>query len=162
MPSADPIQATTSIPDDVVDPMLAVIRTTLVDAASLPEFKPQNVAIMTTEKSAADLNEMIVSAVSRTGVSAVIIAGGGKNVSPEMEQPRFEIQFDIQIYTQRAVNKGRKSMLLTMDVIRLLHAAEINVVGVPWQERLSAISFTPMPDPDFVAYSITFQRETQF
>jgi hypothetical protein len=162
MPTVLPIKATASIPDDVVDPMLAAIAGILTNASTLPELKPQNVAIMTTDKSAADLNDIIVSSVTRTGVSAVIIAGGGKNVAPEMDEPRFTIQFDIQIYTQRAFKQGRKAMLLTMEVMRLLHAAEVNVVGVSWMERLSAISFSPMPDPDFVAYSITFERETQF
>jgi len=162
MPTADPISATTSIPDDVFDPMLAAVRGILVDAVELPELKAQNVAILSAEKTAADINQEIMATTGKTGLCAIIIPGAGKNSAPELEQPRFTIQFDLQLYTRRAVNHGRKAAQLVVEIIRKLHATEIQVTGVPWQERIAVISFTPMPDPDFVAHSITFEREIQF
>jgi hypothetical protein len=166
MPTVTPIEgAATGYPAGL-DDMLVVIANILINAnTELPELTSTNVTVLPPEKSAEEIDKMIQNHMAKAkGLSVVLIAGGGQNVEKELDQPRFLVDFEIQLFSSpilRASN-ARTPLVLMLEIVRLLHGAEVTIAGFGWFERITSESFTPLPDPDFTAYSMTFKREMQF
>lgn len=165
MPSVAPIAAAaTGYPADL-DPFLVVIADVLINAAELPEFTAKNVTIIAPEKSAKEIDDTIQDHIAKAkGLSVLIIAGDGQNVEPELSEPRFKIGFEIQIYSasDRLPKTARKPLALVIATIRKLHGSSPSIAGFEWYERITATDFKPLPDPDFTAYALGFDRELQF
>lgn len=166
MPTVTPIQGTaTGYPGDL-DEMLVVIANILINAnTQLPELTAENVTVLPPEKSAKEIDDLIQDHMAKAkGLSVVIIAGGGENVEKELDQPRFKVDFEIQLFSHPVLraNNARTPLVLMLEIIRLLHGAQVEIAGYGWFERITSESFAPLPDPDFTAYSMIFAREMQF
>lgn len=165
MPSVDPIASSaTGYPADL-DPFLVVIADVLINAAELPEFTAKNVTIVPPEKSAKEIDDTIQDHMAKMkGLSVLIIAGDGQNVEPELAEPRFKIGFEIQIFSHPAsrAKNATKPLALVIATIRKLHGSSPAIAGFEWYERITATEFKSLPDADFTAYAIVFDRELQF
>jgi hypothetical protein len=146
--------------------MLVVFANALINAnTELPELTNKNVTVVAPEQSAEEIDKMIQAHMAKTkGLSVLIIAGGGQNVEKDLDQPRFKIDFEIQLFASPVMrgSSARTPLVLMLEIIRLLHGSEVQIAGYGWFERIAATAFAPLPDPDFTAYSITFEREMQF
>lgn len=166
MPTVAPIAATATGYPAGLDDMLVVIADTLINAnAQLPELTDKNVTVLPPEATAEQIDKMIQNHMAKSkGLSVVIIAGGGQNVEKDLDQPRFLVEFEIQLFSSpilRAQN-ARTPLVIMLEIIRLLHGASFEIAGYAWFERITSKSFAPLPDPDFTAYSLMFEREMQF
>lgn len=166
---ADPIAPPTTTPAEI-DPMLEAIAQAIMDSADLPEFSASprpNVVPCAPEDSAEEINNRIAVAMGKSrGLCLLVVAGGGKNEDESAPGPRCKVQFELQLYaapigTRRPKN-SRKVLALVVAIMRLLHNQQLQVVGCPWFELITCDSFDPVPDPDFTAYTITFNRDMQF
>jgi hypothetical protein len=166
MPTVTPIEgAATGYPGGL-DDMLVVIANILINAnTELPELTNKNVTVIAPETSAEEIDKMIQGHMAKAkGLSVVIIAGGGQNVEKDLDQPRFKVDFEIQLFSHPVLraNNARTPLVLMLEIMRLLHGAQVDIAGYGWFERITANAFSPLPDPDFTAYSMTFEREMQF
>lgn len=166
MPTVTPIEgAATGYPAGL-DDMLVVIANILINAnTELPELTNKNVTVIAPETSAEEIDKMIQGHMAKAkGLSVVIIAGGGQNVEKELDEPRFLVEFEVQLFSHPALraSNARTPLVLMLEIIRKLHGASVEIAGYGWFERITSKSFTPLPDPDFTAYSMVFEREMQF
>lgn len=152
-----------------LDPMLDAIRAVIVDTqisphtgADLTDFTDKNVTIIPPEATTKQIDEAIQAAIARhRGLSLFMIAGSGKNPQPDAPGPRCAIELELQLYTHAKMRpKGSRTALeLVFALMRGLHEAQIRITGFPWFEEIKFQGFDPLPDPDFVSYSLTFERE---
>lgn len=165
MPTVNPIAAAaTGFPADL-DAFLLVIADVLIQAEELPELTPKNVTIVPPDKSAKDIDDLIQVHMSKAkGLSVLIIAGDGQNVEPELAEPRFRVGFEIQIFCHPTLRgpSARNPLALVVAIIRKLHGSSPAIAGFEWWERITATDWKGLPDPDFTAYSMAFDREIQF
>jgi uncharacterized hydantoinase/oxoprolinase family protein len=166
MPTVNAIAATATGYPAGLDEMLVVIANILINAnTELPELTNKNVTVVAPEKSVEEIDKMIQDHMAKAkGLSVVIIAGGGQNVEKELDQPRFKVDFEIQLFSSPILrsSSARTPLVLMLEIIRLLHGAEVSIAGYGWYERITSNAFAPLPDPDFTAYSMMFEREMQF
>jgi hypothetical protein len=152
-----------------LDPMLAAIRAVIVDTqvspttgADLTDFTEDNVTVIPPEATTKQIDAAIQHAIARhKGLSLLMVAGSGKNPDQDAPGPRCAIELELQLYTLPVKRpKGSRSALeLVTALMRGLHDQQIHITGFPWFEEIKFQSFDPLPDADFVAYSITFERE---
>lgn len=155
--------------DRDLDPMLKAIRAVIVDTqispatgADLTEFTDKNVTIIPPEATTKQIDEAIQHAIAKhKGLSLLMVAGSGKNPDPDAPGPRCAVELELQLYTHSKLrpNGSRTALELVFALMRGLHDAQIRITGFAWFEELKFQGFDPLPDDDFVAYSLTFERE---
>ena len=167
MPAEPPsISVSGSVDPGEIDPMLASIRQAIIDASTgvLAEFGEKQVAIVEPDETEKSINAKIETAMGKgKGLSLLLIAGEGKNPDPDAPGPLLNLTLEIQLFVSTNIRgKGANAPLsLVVGIARTLHLAQIGVTGVSWYERLKFQGFAPLPDPDFTAYALTFEREMQ-
>ncbi len=172
MSEADPIRQNGEFHPDQVDPMLEAIRRAIIDAPqgaaalalfpALVEFTEKNVVIVPAGESDAGVDKLIErAAAAASGLCLLLIDGGATNPDPEAPGPRVALELECQMYlATRLWPKSKPSAKeLVVGLARVLHHAQIRISGFPWHEEITFQGWEPLPDPDFLAYSISFTRE---
>lgn len=176
--SADPIRQDGEFHPDALDPMLAAIRQSLVEAgigtapagwaegqwAALAEFGENQVSIVQPDTSDAEIEGMIKKAMGRThGLSLLVFTSSAKNPDASAPGPRVELDLEMQLFvSSRIRGKAARSVLTLLGALaKFYHHSQIRISGFPWYEELRFTGFDPLPDPDFTAYEIHFTREFQ-
>jgi hypothetical protein len=153
-----------------IDPMLASIADFIAEAGVLPsgadlsDFTARNVTVIAPEATAKQIDAKVQDAIARhKGLSLLVIGGGGKVADADAPGPRLTVELELQLYVHpRLRGEGSRSALeLVAALLRGLHDAQIRVTGCSWFEEIRATGFDPLPDEDFTAYSISFEREMQ-
>ena len=151
-----------------IDPMLAAIRASLVDAgpagSALDEFGERQVVIVAPDETDQGITAAIAASMAmKKGLCLLLIAGGAKNPDTDAPGPMMNLELEMQLYvSSRIRGKAARPVLeLVAAIAKFFHHAEIRVSGFPWYERMKCLGFEPMQDPEFTAYVITFEREFQ-
>ena len=149
-----------------IDPFLAAMEDVMADdEVELDFLTAANITIVAPE----DTQDTIDAAVDRaiaehSGLSLLILSGGGTNPEPEAGGPRCLIEVEMQLYLKSALRPpgSPKALELVGRLMRFWHDKQLSVTGFPWFEEIRFRSFDPLPDPDFTAYSIVFERDLVF
>jgi hypothetical protein len=69
----------------------------------------------------------------------------------------------MQLYVSTRIRgKAARSVLALLGALaKFYHHAQIRVSGFPWYEELRFTGFDAMPDPDYSAYELHYEREFQ-
>lgn len=168
MPDAHPIIAQGTFYPEDMDAMLSAIRQVIVDADSdLPEFMDANVIVIDPEESAQAIDAKIKAAVAkRKGVCLLIVSdGAAENVDPEGETPRMRIDLELQLFLARRRTRRAASDRTPQDLCRalakFLHRKELSVSSAAIGDEFIARGWAPLPDDDYHAWVISFDREVQ-
>lgn len=160
------LQITGEITPGEIDPLLAAIREGIIAAGSegdaIQEFGEKQVAIIAPEETDAGIDATIKMAMGKTkGLALLLIAGDGKNPDPEAPGPLVTVNLEAQLYVSTRIRgKSAKPPLEMMAAVaRLLHLATVKVDGFSLYERIKFIGFVTLPDDDFTAYALQFERE---
>ncbi|WP_193214933.1 hypothetical protein [Luteolibacter marinus] len=154
-----------------LDPMLEAVADFIAEAkvlqngADLTDFTAANVTVIPPEATNKEIEQAVQHAIGKhKGLSLLVIAGGGKNPDPLAPGPQMTVEMELQLYVHpRLRQKGSRSALeLVVALMRGLHDAQIRPTGLAWYEEIRALSFDPIPDDDFTAYSLQFEREQSF
>jgi hypothetical protein len=157
--------------DRELDPMLQALAQFIADAeitpsgADLSDFGPKNVTVIAPEAEDKEIEEAIeVSVAKAKGLALLIIGGSGKNPDPLSGGPRIVVELELQLYVfpKKRPKGSRTALELAVALMRGLHDAEIRATGFPFYEEIRWTGYDPLPDPDCIAYSLTFDREMQF
>jgi hypothetical protein len=150
-----------------IDPMLAAIRQSLVDATDdwAAEFTAKQVVVISPDDTDEGITAKINKAVAmKGGLCLLIIAGDGKNPDKTASGPLCVMELEMQLYVSSRVRgkDARSALALVSALARFYHHAQITVPsGVDWYEKLYFTGFTALPDPDYTAYAISFEREME-
>jgi hypothetical protein len=154
-----------------LDPMLQAVADYIATAEVLPDgtdlsdFAPANVHVIPPDAETKHIDAAISASVSKAkGLCLLIIGGSGKNPDPDSPGPRMVVRMELQLYVlpKRRGANARTALELVVALLRGLHDAQIRPTGFPWYEEVRAMGYDPLPDDDFVAYSLDFEREMQF
>lgn len=168
--SASPITIAGAINPDKIDPMLAAIRQSLVDAdASTPgtalhEFAAKNVVIIAPDETDAGIDAKIKAGIAtKSGLCLLLIVGDGKNPDKAAPGPRMNLAMEAQLYVSSRIRGSSAKTVLELAgaLMKFFHHAQIRISGFPWYEEIFVTGFGSLQDPDFTAYSITMEREFQ-
>lgn len=164
--SVDPITTDATGYPSELDPMLEAIAQAITGAGGdLADFTAENVTVIPPEATGDDLDAMVKDTVARvSGLSLLVIGGGGANPDPEAPGPRMVVGFELQLYMhpELRASGAKKAFELVVALMKYLHDKQVEVAGFGWHEALQVLGFDPLPDPAFTAYSIAVEREIQF
>lgn len=165
MSTAEPI-AKNTLERVEIDPFLAAMEDIMArDEIELDFLAVDNITVIAPEDTQDTIDKAVDRAIAEhAGLSLLIIAGGGTNPDPEAAGPRCLVEVEMQLYLKPALRPpGSPGALeLVGRLIRFWHDKRINVTGFPWFEEIRWRSFDALPDPDFTAYSIVFERDLVF
>lgn len=166
--SADAITQNGEFYPDTIDPMMDAIRASIVAAgapgSALAELGDQQVVVVDPADTDQDINDKIKTAMAKNkGLALLLIAGNASNPQKESPGPRVQLEIEMQIFvSQRIRGKGAiKPMQFVCEIAKHYHRAEVRISGFPWYENIYFTGFDPLPDPDFTAFAIRFDREFQ-
>lgn len=167
MSAAPPIITITGeVSPDEIDPMMAAIRQSLVDAgapgSALAEFGEHQVVVVPPDATDKGINAAIDMAMAKNkGLCLLLITGSGKNPDTDAPGPVINLTLEAQLFVSTRIRgkSARAPLALLTALAKFYHHAEIEIRGIPWYERIKFLSFDPLEDPDFTAYSLTFERE---
>lgn len=149
-----------------VDPVLDAIRQSIIDAGEpgspLTEFGEKQVVVVSPDETEKTINQKIAEAMAKNkGLCLLLIGGNATNPDKEQEGPVLNLELEMQLYVSSGIRgKGaRPVMTLICELARMLHHSRIRPSSHHWWERIFFTGFSPLPDPEFTAYSITFERE---
>jgi hypothetical protein len=151
-----------------LDPMLSAIAQLIIDAqvtaagADLTDFTEKNVIVLPPDATDKAIDGAVQKAIAKhKGLALTIIGGEAKNPDTAAPGPRAVIGVELQLFVHPALRaKGSRTPLeLVVALMRGLHDAQIRITGFPWYEEVKWTGYAPLPDPDFIAYSINFDRE---
>lgn len=149
-----------------IDPVLDAIRQSLVDAgapgSALAEFGANQIVVVAPEETEQSLDAKIQQAMAKNkGLCLLLVGGSATNPNKEEEGPVIILTLEAQLFVSTRIRgKGaRPVMELICEICRFLHLARIRPSSAHWNERIFFTGFTPMQDPDFTAYILTFERE---
>lgn len=154
-----------------IDPMLAAVADFIAGAGVLPngadltDFGPKNVTVIAPEATAKQIEAKVQDAIAKhKGLSLLVTGGGGKNPDKESPGPRMVVELELQLYLHPRLRPAgsRTALELVVALLRGLHDSQIRVNGFPWYEEIKADGFDPLPDDNFTAYTLSFEREMQF
>jgi len=178
MSTADPITQTGEIYPDTLDPMLEAIRQSIIDAGadidpdtepsemlrSMNQFTAGQVVIIEPDAEDEQIDASIMAAVGMaTGLCLLILAGGATNPDPNAPGPRLKMELEFQLFIDSHM-RGREAiqpLKLVCALMKYLHHTQVRVSGFPWYEELYSTGFQSLPDPDYTAYTLTFDRDFQ-
>lgn len=148
------------------DPVLDAIRQAVIDSAdgAMAEFTERQVAVIAPDETDAGIDAQIQKAVALSGgLCLLIVAGSGKNPDTEAPGPLVTMALELQLYvaTRQRGRAARPVMELVAALARTFHHAVIHPSGATWYEKMLFTGFQPLPDPDYTAYAIAFDREFQ-
>jgi len=161
------MKITGSIDATEIDPMLAAIRQSLVDATEgwTAEFGEKQIAVVAPDETDAGIEAMIKTAMGKTsGLCLLIIAGDGKNPDKTAPGPLCNVELEMQLFvsTRMRAKTARSPMALVSALARFFHHAKISIPEtMDWYETLYFLGFSTLPDPDFTAYALSFERELE-
>lgn len=164
--SASPIAPDAEIYPDVIDPMLAAIRQSLVDATDgvLAEIGERQVTVVAPDETDQGIDAAIRMAMARNkGLAILLVAGAGKNPDPDAPGPRMTLTIEAQLFVSTRI-RGRDAtspLELCGAIAKHYHHLQVRISGFPWHEEIRVTGFDPLPDPDFTAYFITLERDFQ-
>ena len=166
--SQNPIETsiTGSIDPGEIDPMLEAIRQAIIDAETgvLAEFGAAQVVIVAPDETEKTLNQKIAKGMAMSkGLCLLLVAGRGTNPDPEAPGPLLNLSLEMQLFVSTSI-RGKAAaapLSLVVGIARTLHLGQIGITGIDWYERLKFQSFEPLPDEEFTAYVLTFEREMQ-
>ena len=166
--SADPIKLTGEFYPDTIDPMMDAIRASIINAGAqgtaLAELGEQQVVVVDPADSDKDINDKIATAMAKTkGLALLLIAGNATNPQKEAPGPRIQLEIEMQLFVSQRIRSKQaiKPMQFVCEIAKHYHRAEVRISGFPWYENLYFTGFDPLPDQEFTAFAIRFDREFQ-
>jgi hypothetical protein len=75
----------------------------------------------------------------------------------------LNLALEMQLYVSTSI-RGKAAaapLSLVVGIARTLHHGEIGITGIEWYEKLKFLGFGTLPDEEFTAYSLRFEREMQ-
>ncbi len=150
-----------------IDPVMDAIRQAIIDAAdgAMEEFGERQVVVVSPDESDQGIDAAIKAATARSrGLCLLLVAGGGRNPDVDAAGPLVTVEMEAQLYVSSRVRgrAARPVMALVAALARTLHHARVGVSAFDLYERLRFTGFDPLPDPDFTAFALRFDREMQF
>lgn len=152
-----------------VDPFLAAIRQIIVDTqimpgsgADLSDFTAGAVVVLPPEAEEKEIQaEVDVALAKSKGLALLIVGGDASNPDKEAPGPRCTIELEMQLFVHEKLRKkgSRTPLELVVALMKGLHDAQIRVTGFPWYDEVRWLTYGPLADDDFVAYTLTFERE---
>lgn len=161
------IQSSGEFSGGEIDPVMDAIRQAIIDtsAGAMAEFGERQVVVVPPDETDQGIDAKIKTAMGKTGgLCLLLVAGGGKNPDPDSAGPLVTIEMEAQLYVSTRIRgkEARPVMALISAIARTLHHAKVSVNAFELYERLRFTGFDPLPDPDFTAYVLRFDREMQF
>ena len=150
-----------------LDPMLAAIRQSLVDSTDgwTAEFGAKQVVVVAPEDTEQGIDAAVKTAAARVGgLCLLIIAGDGKNPDKSASGPLCNVELEMQLFVSSRVRgkNARPVLALVAGLARFFHHAKISIPdGTDWYETIYFLGFTPLADPDYTAYALSFERELE-
>lgn len=150
-----------------IDPMLEAIRQAVISSTTgvLAEIGEQQICIVAPEETDAGIEAMIKTAMGKTkGLAVLMIPADGKNPDPEAPGPLCNVGLQVHIYVSTRI-RGKNAeppMKFLTALSRFLHHAKVSLNAWDHYEQVKFTGYAHLPDPDFTAFSVDFERELQF
>lgn len=166
--SADPITATGTFYPANIDLTIEAIAQSIRDADdTLPEFTDANVIVIDPENSAQEIDAAIKNGVQKAKGIALLVIGGedAANADPDGASPRPTLTLALQLYLARRRTRRQASasspLNLCAALAKHLHHRAIRIQGVECFDEITFTGWSTLPDDEYHAWEILFEREIQ-